>query len=195
MSDGDPQAEIMWQGKYIRAIRQGQWEYASRTPGISAVVIYAEVDGKVLLIEQFRVPIGKRCIELPAGLVGDEDKDATVLETAAKELREETGYEADRFEVVGDFYASPGMIAECFTLVRASGLTKVSSGGGNAEEDISVHLVPRTEIRDFIARERAEGAAVDVKILALADCVTAGHVRHPSSVVCRSAAVVRLCGR
>lgn len=172
MSQGEPQAEVMWQGKYIRAIRQGQWEYASRTPGISAVVIYAEVEGKVLLIEQMRVPIGRRCIELPAGLVGDEDKNATVLETAAKELREETGYEAERFEVLGDFYASPGMVAEGFTMVRASGLTKVSSGGGNAEEDISVHLVPRGEIRDFIAGKRDEGVAVDVKILALADFVS-----------------------
>ena len=172
MSDGDPKAEIMWQGKYIRAIRQGQWEYASRTPGISAVVIYAEVEDKVLLIEQMRVPIGKRCIELPAGLVGDEDKNATVLETAAKELREETGYEAERFETLGNFYASPGMIAECFTLVRASGLTKVSPGGGNSEEDIEVHLVPRAGIRDFIARKQNEGVAVDVKILGLADFVT-----------------------
>ena len=64
----------MWEGRYIRAMRQGRWEYASRCKGMTAVVILAEVDGKVLLIEQERVPIGKRCIELPAGLVGDEDE-------------------------------------------------------------------------------------------------------------------------
>ena len=87
--------EVMWQGQYIRAMRQGQWEYASRCKAMTAVVIFAEVDGKVLLIEQERVPIGKRCIELPAGLVGDEDEHATVLGTAAKELAEETGYEAE----------------------------------------------------------------------------------------------------
>ena len=162
----------MWQGDYIRILRQGRWEYASRCKAMTAVVIYAEVEGKVLLIEQERVPIGKRCIELPAGLVGDEDENATMLETAAKELREETGYEAERFETVGEFYSSPGMVAESFTLVRAHGLTKVGDGGGNEHEEIEIHLVPRSEIREFIRRKRDEGRAVDVRILALADFLT-----------------------
>src|SRR5688572_6459950 len=156
----------MWQGDYIRAMRRGQWEYASRCRAITAVVIYAEVDGKVLLIEQERVPIGKPCIELPAGLVGDEDEHATLLETAAKELDEETGYRAEHFEIVGEFYSSPGMIAESFTLVRATGLTRVGDGGGTEHEDIVVHLVPRAEIRDFIAGKRMAGRAIDVRILA-----------------------------
>ena len=161
--------EVMWQGEYIRAMRQGRWEFASRCRAMTAVVIYAEVEGKVLLIEQERVPIGKRCIELPAGLVGDEDEHATVLGTAAKELGEETGYRAESFDIVGEFYSSPGMIAESFTLVRATGLTKVSEGGGNEHEEIEIHLVPRAEVRNFIARKRGEGRAIDVRILALAD--------------------------
>ena len=169
MSVDDPQAEVMWQGDYIRILRQGRWEYASRCKAVTAVVIYAEVEGKVLLIEQERVPIGKRCIELPAGLVGDEDEHATLLETAAKELDEETGYRADQFEIIGEFYSSPGMIAESFTLVRATGLTKTGEGGGTEHEDIVVHLVPRAELRDFIAAKRGAGRAIDVRILALAD--------------------------
>ncbi|MEO7603201.1 MAG: NUDIX hydrolase [Sphingomicrobium sp.] len=166
--------EVMWQGQYIRAMRQGQWEYASRCKAMTAVVIFAEVDGKVLLIEQKRIPIGKRCIELPAGLVGDEDQQATVLGTAAKELAEETGYEAAACEVIGEFYSSPGMIAESFTLVRATGLTKVGDGGGNEHEDIVVHAVPRADISAFIARMRGEGRAIDVRILALADFLGPG---------------------
>ena len=162
----------MWQGDYIRAMRHGRWEYASRCKAMTAVVIYAEVEGKVLLIEQERVPIGKRCIELPAGLVGDEDEHATVLCTAAKELEEETGYRAERFEIIGEYYSSPGMIAESFTLVRALELTKAGDGGGNEHEEILVHLVARDEIRDFIARKRREGRAIDVRILALADFLT-----------------------
>jgi ADP-ribose pyrophosphatase len=173
MSGDQPEPQVMWQGEYIRAMRQGQWEYASRCNAVTAVVIYAEVDGNVVLIEQQRVPIGKRCIELPAGLVGDEDEHATVLGTAAKELEEETGYRADRFEVIGEFYSSPGMIAESFTLVRASGLSKVGDGGGNEHEEIVVHLVPRDEIGRFIARQRQQGCAIDVRILALADLLTA----------------------
>ena len=94
---------IEWEGKYIRIVRDGRWEYVERCGGVHAVVILAEHDGKVVLIEQARVPLGNRkCIELPAGLVGDED-DKGVEETAIKELEEETGFSADRIEVVGEF--------------------------------------------------------------------------------------------
>lgn len=166
MSAGaDEPREVMWTGKYIRAIRQGRWEYASRTSDIRAVVILAEVDGKMILIDQPRVPIGKRCLELPAGLVGDEDEHATVEETAIKELEEETGYTADHIERLGDFYSSPGMIAESFTLVRATGLRKIGEGGGNESEEIEVHLVARADIPAFVEALRAKGRGIDVKLL------------------------------
>ena len=76
--DDLPPAEIMWEGKYVRAVRRGQWEYASRVGGIRAVVILAEHEGKVILVDQPRVAARRRCVELPAGLVGDDDPDATV---------------------------------------------------------------------------------------------------------------------
>ena len=71
--DDLPPLEVMWEGKFVRALRRGKWEYASRTGGIRAVVILAEHEGKVILVEQPRVPPDCRCIELPAGLVGDDD--------------------------------------------------------------------------------------------------------------------------
>lgn len=163
--DTGDKAEVMWAGKYIRAMRSGRWEYASRARDISAVVILAEVDGKILLIDQPRVPIGKRCLELPAGLVGDEDEHISVEDTAIKELEEETGYTAAKIERLGDFYSSPGMVAEGFTLVRATGLSKISDGGGTDSEDINVHLVARAEIPDFIERMRGGGLGIDVKLL------------------------------
>jgi ADP-ribose pyrophosphatase len=161
----DEPPQVMWTGKYIRAIRRGRWEYASRTRDIRAVVILAEVDGQMILIDQPRVPIGKRCLELPAGLVGDEDEAATVEETAIKELEEETGYTAKHIEVLGEFYSSPGMVAESFTLVRATGVRKVGDGGGNDSEEINVHLVARADITDFIAKMRAKGYGIDTKLL------------------------------
>ena len=167
MSEADEAPKVVWRGKYLRAMRKGRWEYASRTNDIRAVVILAEVDGKVLLIDQYRVPIGRRCVELPAGLVGDEDPNATIEQTAVKELEEETGYTAERIERLGDFYASPGMVAESFTLVRATGVRKIGEGGGNAEEDIEVHLVARGDIPEFLAAKRAQGVGVDVKLLLL----------------------------
>ena len=161
--------QVMWAGKYIRAIRNGRWEYASRTRDIRAVVILAEVDGKVVLIEQERVPIGRRCLELPAGLVGDEDEHATVENSAVKELEEETGYTAERVERLGEFYSSPGMVAEGFSLVRAIGLSKIGAGGGTEHEDIEVHLVARADIPAFVATKRAAGIGIDVKLMMLLD--------------------------
>ena len=160
-------AETVWEGKYILVKKQGTWEYVSRARGIQAAVILAIDDGDVILVEQYRVPLGQRCIELPAGLVGDEEEGESVELSAARELEEETGYRPDHVEPLGYFYSSPGMVSEGFTLVRATGLTKVSDGGGVPGEDITVHRTPLAGIVDFIAAKRAEGLAIDVRLLLL----------------------------
>ena len=153
---------VEWEGKYLRIVRVGTWEFVERCGGVHAVVILAEHDGKVVLVEQSRVPLGNRkCLEMPAGLVGDEDPSATVEDTAIKELEEETGFTADRIELVGEFFSSPGMVAEGYTLVRAHGLRRTGEGGGNEHEDIEVHLVSRADIPSFVERKRAEGCAID----------------------------------
>jgi ADP-ribose pyrophosphatase len=157
--------EVMWEGKYVRALKRGTWEYVSRSRDIRAVVILAEFEGKVILIDQPRPAVGGRCLELPAGLVGDEDEQATVEDTAIKELEEETGFTAERIERLGDFHASPGMLSESFTLVKAHGVRKVGEGGGTADEDINVHLVARREVPAFIGRCRSRAMGVDVKLL------------------------------
>ena len=166
MTDGDDAPlQTMWEGKYIRAMKRGRWEYVSRTNSVGAAVILAEHDGKVILVEQYRVPVGARCLELPAGLVGDEEAHATVESTAIKELEEETGFTCDRVERLGDFHSSPGMVAESFSLVRAHGVRKVGEGGGTEHEEIEVHLVAREDIPAFVAERRAAGVAIDVKLL------------------------------
>ncbi|RIA43643.1 ADP-ribose pyrophosphatase [Hephaestia caeni] len=162
----DP-VETVWQGEFIAAKRQGKWEYAARARGIQAAVILAIDAGDVILVEQYRVPLGKKCLELPAGLVGDETADEAPEASAARELEEETGYRAGEIENLGFFYASPGMVSEGFTLVRAHGLTKVGAGGGDGDEQITVHRVPLATIADFVATKRAEGLAIDVKLLLL----------------------------
>lgn len=164
-ADRDAPLEVKWEGKFVRTLKRGRWEFVSRTGSVNAVVIVAETEGKVVLIDQYRVPVGKRCLELPAGLVGDEDPDATVEGTAVKELEEETGYTAERIDVLGEFQSSPGLLRESFTLVRASGLTRIGEGGGTEHEDINVHLVAREDIPEFVAARRAEGMAIDVKLL------------------------------
>ena len=163
--DDLPPEEVTWEGRFIRAMRRGKWEYASRANNIRAVVILAEFDGKLILIDQPRVPLGLRCVELPAGLIGDEDPNATVETTAIKELEEETGFTAAQVERLGDFYSSPGMLSEGFTLVRVTGVRKIGEGGGVDDEDINVHLVARADIPNFIEQKRAEGFGIDVKLL------------------------------
>src|SRR4051812_5365430 len=167
--DDLPPPEVMWAGKFVRAVRRGKWEYTSRANDIRAVVILAEYDGGVILIDQPRVPLGGRCVELPAGLIGDEDPHATVETTAVNELEEETGYTAERIEILGEFYASPGMLSEGFTLVRAHGVRKIGDGGSDENEDINVHLVARADIPNFLEQKRAEGFGIDVKLLIFMD--------------------------
>ena len=153
-----------WEGRYLRLVTDGDWEYVERARGISAVVIVAMHDGKFILVEQMRTPLGRRCVELPAGLVGDEDDNKGIDETAIAELEEETGFLCDRVERLGEFYSSPGMVAEGYTLVRAHG---VRPGGTKIEDDIDVHVVAPNEVAAFIAAKRAEGLAIDTKLLLL----------------------------
>jgi ADP-ribose pyrophosphatase len=163
---GEP-VETVWAGKYIETKRKGRWEFVGRANNIHAAVIIAIDEGHVLLVEQNRVPLGGPCIELPAGLVGDIDKGETVETSAARELEEETGYRPERIEVIGRFASSPGMVSETFTLVKAHGLTKVGEGGGEEHEGITVHRIALAEVPAFVAKKRAEGAFVDVKMLLL----------------------------
>jgi ADP-ribose pyrophosphatase len=163
----DDPAETVWEGKYIKVTKQGTWEYVSRTGGVSAAVIVAIDEGHVILVEQYRVPIGARCVELPAGLVGDETRGEAVETAAIRELEEETGYRAERMIDLGRFHASPGMSSEGFNLLRAEGLTKVGDGGGVPGESIEVHRVALGQVPAFLEAKRAEGACADVKLLLL----------------------------
>ncbi|MBW4330175.1 NUDIX hydrolase [Stakelama sp. CBK3Z-3] len=165
--DADKPIEIKWQGDWITAKKQGRWEFVSRSRGIRAAVILAIVEGDVLLVDQYRAPLGRRCLELPAGLVGDEGDNEAPEAAAARELEEETGYRTGKIENLGEFFSSPGMASEGFTLVRASELVRVGQGGGVADEDINVHRVPLSDIADYVAARRKDGFAMDVKLLLL----------------------------
>ncbi len=163
--------EIMWQGQYITARREGRWEYVTRARNIGATVILAiddAADGRhILLVEQWRVPLHARCIELPAGLIGDDVAGEAAELAAARELEEETGYRATDWTRLGEFFSSPGMVGESFTLMLARGLARVSDGGGVSGENIEVHRVRLDQLARFIEQRRAAGCVVDVRVMAL----------------------------
>ena len=167
----DTPVETRWEGRFVTVKQQGTWEYVSRSRGIHAAVILAiddAPDGRhVILVEQYRVPMGKNCLEMPAGLVGDDVAGEASELAAQRELEEETGYRAADWRTVGEFFSSPGMVSESFTLLVATRLTKVGDGGGVDSEDIIVHRVPLGGIEAFIAAKRTEGCGIDVRVAML----------------------------
>jgi len=179
MDEADAPEETVWEGKYLAVKRRGKWEYVSRTRGISAAVILAIDEGEIILIEQYRVPLGRTCLELPAGLIGDDTEGEKAETAAIRELEEETGYRAERMTDLGRFHSSPGMTSEGFTLLRAEGLERVGDGGGVEGEEIVVHRVPLEAVADFVASKRAEGCAIDVKLLLLLSPVMLNSIQHP----------------
>lgn len=158
--------EVVWQGRFITTKRRGKWEYVARARGIRAAVIVAiDTEDHVLLVEQYRVPLGRACIELPAGLIGDTMAHDTAIAAAARELAEETGFVAAHWQDIGAFATSPGMSSEMFQLYRATGLTRPGPGGGVDGEDIIVHIVPLSTLPDFLAEQRHRGLVIDCRLV------------------------------
>ena len=87
----------------------------------SAVVMPVDAKKRILLVRQYRLPVGKYLWELPAGKV---DQGETPLQAAKRELAEETGYRAKKWEKLAIFYPSPGFLAEKMTIYLAHDLTE-----------------------------------------------------------------------
>ena len=157
-----------YQGRYLSLLENNGWEYTSRSNASGVVVIIAVTDREeILLVEQHRPPVGRSVIELPAGLVGDVlDRNESKLEAAARELEEETGFEADRLELLMEAPSSAGMTDEIVTFVLARGLRRTGPGGGDASEDIRVHVVPLGQADDWLKVQAEAGRYLDPKIFA-----------------------------
>ncbi len=164
-----PQTETLFEGRHCRLRSVNGWEYVERVKAAGIVAILAITDeDKVILIEQFRPPLGKIVIEIPAGLAGDlaGSENEKFAAAAERELLEETGYQASEMEYLTDGPASAGLSTEVITFFRAKGLKKVAKGGGEGSEKISIYEIPLVQLDTWIASRRAEGCEVDYKVYA-----------------------------
>jgi len=160
---------ILHAGEFLTLLREGHWEYTQRTNASGAAIIVAVTDErKLLLVEQYRIPIHSRTIELPAGIIGDEpgSSDESHAEAARRELREETGYDAGQMEVLTHGPASSGLTSEKVTLFRATQLQRTGEGGGVAHEQITVHEVPLEGIDNWLGARARTGMLIDPKVYA-----------------------------
>lgn len=163
------QTIVRWEGKFLRVLQQGRWEYADRRGTTGAVAIVAVTDGgNLVLTEQFRIPVGRRVIELPAGLAGDLPGSSNEDFSAAahRELLEETGYDAGHMVRLASGPPSAGLASEVVGFYHATRLRKTGPGGGDEHEQIQVHEVPLAGFREWIAARLREGVSVDPKVYA-----------------------------
>ena len=129
-------------------------------------------------MEQFRIPLQRQTIEIPAGIVGDEEEflGEALADTAARELLEETGYRAGSMVELIASPTSGGFTSEYIHLFHAKDLVLEHAGGGTHEEDIIVHRVPVSGIREWLRAQEQQGKAIDFKIhAALWHGSTLGH--------------------
>lgn len=158
--------QVLYRGPYLQMVRQDGWEWVERVNCSGVVMLVAKTpEGKVLLVEQYRIPVGAPVIEFPAGLVGDGAGHGEDLEIAARrELLEETGYEAGSLKLLSEGPPSAGLSPEAISIFLARDLKKVGAGGGDATEAITVHEVAVAEIDVWLEAKRGEGCAVDPKV-------------------------------
>jgi len=168
MEDADAPPSTECEGKYVRVVKRGRWEYVSRTGTQRAVVVLAEHHGKIILVEQYRVPVQARTLELPAGIYGDDEsgEHETPEQCALRELEEETGFRGARAEVLLTGPVAPGLTTELMYLVRVDGLRRVHAGGGVGGEDITVHTVPLDRAAAWLEERRRAGLQVEPRIYA-----------------------------
>jgi ADP-ribose pyrophosphatase len=152
--------EMIFQGKIISLqidhVELPNGQIATREiirhPG--AVCVLALLDDKMLVVEQYRKPLGRSQVEIPAGkLESGEDP----LEAAGRELEEETGYQCDGLRLICSYYTSPGFADELIHFYVAENLVK---GHVNLDEDefLECEAITLEQAQQYIAEKRISDA-------------------------------------
>jgi 8-oxo-dGTP pyrophosphatase MutT (NUDIX family) len=168
--------KTLWTGKFMSAVEityrdaRGHvrtWEALERV-GVGGIVVMVAVtpSGNVILERQFRPPMGRDVLELPAGLVEPGES----MEIAAKrELIEETGWEAGKLEFLAEGPISTGASTETLRAYLCTSLEQVGKNGGDDNEIIEVIEVPIGKAQEFLRDAQAKGMLVDLKVFGLVE--------------------------
>lgn len=158
--------KTVYKGRFLKMVKRGKWEYVSRVNATDVVGIVAVHEGTLILTEQYRPPVAENVIDIPAGLAGDiaGQEQEQLQEAAARELWEETGYQAKKWSPVIRLPSSPGLTSETIQLFIASELQQTAAGGGDEHENITVHQVPLSELDLFLTDQQADGKMIDPKV-------------------------------
>jgi ADP-ribose pyrophosphatase len=164
-------SDVLYRGKVFDLVvdqvqypsgRTGVREIA-RHPG-GAVVVPVLEDGRIIMVEQLRYPLGSRLLELPAGKLGNGEDPAAA---AGRELTEETGWIAGSLEKLSSIYTSPGFCDEELHLFLGRGLHESPDGHKREEGEFSmtVHYLPLEEVLDRIVRGEIRDAKTVAGVL------------------------------
>ena len=168
-TDASAPVETLYQGRWLTLRKRGRWEYVERNnPGGAVIILAVTPQDRILFVEQYRVAILQRTIEMPAGQVGDlaaQDGGGAQL-ADPRELEGGAGIRCGRIEFIHEGPSSSGMSTEMIAFARAYDLVRVGPGGGDASEDITVHEIPRDQAGAWLFARAAEGYSIDPKLFA-----------------------------
>ena len=168
--------KIVWTGKFMSAVEityrdahgvVRTWEALERV-GVGGIVVMVAItpSGNVILEKQFRPPVGRDVIELPAGLVESNE----TMEVAAKrELIEETGWSAGKLEFLAEGPISTGASTEALRAYLCTDLEHVGKNGGDDNEIIEVIEVPIGDTQEYLREAQKKGMLVDLKVFGLVE--------------------------
>lgn len=160
--------ETLYEGKFLKVVKRNNWEYVTRYSSDVVVILpVIHIIDSIILIEEYREPLEKIVVGLPAGLVGDKpgQEKEDIFGAARRELEEETGWLCNNLKLVAsDLPSSPGLSDETFNLFIARDLIRTGAGGGDETENISVKTISLNKLNRYISTCKEFGYAIDPKI-------------------------------